>query len=272
MKSLTLNRPEYTDSLTKSLVFYLDDGFYASSVINTSGYLVKISHPEFTNGQVWGSKKKNWDWLYPPNITANPSALGNTVNFRDGLIVFNSPQSSVYCEYKYRPITIIDALENDFFRGEGGSLNVYDGSYRENAIQLPLIAIEYAGVRKSVPYGLGGYAKVITDEFLLNVFAPTKDLCERLCDILFEQSEQDFQVFDYKQANSQGYLPLNDDGYLNNVSGTYNYLCSQFPVSGLFNSNASIMETIIEKVKPLTKGLFHSTVRFKIDTTRKMGV
>lgn len=273
MKSLSLNQPEFSDSLVKSLVYYLDDGFLSTGTLNTSGNLVKVEHPEYPAGRVWGSRKKNWSWSNPPVVYANNVLVttGYTVNYKDGLIIFDTAKASAFAQYTYKQLLVIDALDHPFFRGDASTIDVYNGSYRPEATQVPMIAIELGGSH-SKPFELGNYNRSVYQDILLNVITNNKPDCTKIADLLEQQIDDVFRLFNYKESVRSGLVPLNDDGFLVNSNGTYNNLCATYPFTPAVNWNASIDDAEKEQTRKLTKDLYHCTVRYEVCSVLKMSV
>lgn len=274
MKSLNLNQPDFSESLMKSIIYYLDDGFLSTGTVNTSGTLSRISHPEYTAGQVYGSSKKNWSWDYEPQVYVNSALVtsGYTVNYKDGLIIFNSVQpSSVFARYTYKQVLVLDAEEIPFFRGDSKSFDVYTGTYRPEAVQLPVLALELGG-SKSEPFELGNYSRDVNQQVLINVIAATKADCAKLADLLYQQVDANVNLFDYKQAFRSGLVPLNDDGELVNQSGTYTNLHSTYPFTPSVDHMAHIEDSEKENIRKISNNLYHCTVRYDVSSVLKMSV
>lgn len=268
LKSFNLNQSNYSKIISQSIISWLDYAFYNDGgYVNTSGNLKRVSHPKYSDGKVWGSNKKNWIWETEPSI----SGSGYTINYRDGLVIFNTSQTSVSASYSYRNVFVFDTKDNDFFRSDSGSLDVYEGVYRENSIQLPAIGIEL-GSSHSNPHALGTYSRDVRQDVLFNIFHKNSEIVERLSDILYNQVDSHVSLFDYYQSYSSGDFPLNLDGTLMNQSGTYNNLIKNYPYKQARNYSCYINNTEIESVYKLDNGLYHGTVRFTTEAELTMGV
>lgn len=269
LKSFDLNKPNYSKILSESIISWLDYSFYSDGgYVNTSGNLKQVSLPGYSGGMVWGSNKKNWVWEQD-NI--NISQSGYTINYRDGLVIFNSPQSGVYATYSVKNILIFDGKDNPFFRGEGATLNVYEGVYRENSIQLPCIAIEL-GSSNSNPYAVGTYERNVRQDIIFNIYHKNPEIVEKISDILFNQVDTGVPLFNFFRAFNSGDFPLNLDGTLINRSGTYNNLINSHPYTEARNYSCYITDTEIESISKLDNNLYHGTVRFETEAELSMGV
>lgn len=269
LKSFNLNQSNYSKVISQSIVSWLDYGFYIDGgYINTSGNLKKVDHPLYTSGKVWGSNRKNWVWEVD-NISVSNS--GYTINYRDGLVIFNTVQSSVSASYSFKSIFVFDTKDSSFFRGNSEVLDVYEGSFRENSIQLPAIGIEL-GSSNSNPHALGSYGRNVRQDVLLNVFHKNSEIVERISDILYNQVDSSIGLFDFYQSYSSGYFPTNLDGTLINRNGTYNNLINNYPYRQARNYSCYIEDTEIESVSKLDNDLYHGTVRFKTEAELSMGV
>ena len=273
MKSFSLNVPNYSENLTKSLVTWMDSGFSEYSTSHASGNLSKKAHPAYADGYVWGSNLKNWSWENPVYVYVGGilQTSGYSINYRDGLIIFNTIKSNANADYYYKKVEVIDAKDNDFFRGENSHLNVFEGTYRPNAVQLPLVAIETADTN-SKGYELGSYTRDVTKNILINVITKTKEDCEKISDAISRQIDGNFSLYDYDQAKRSGFYPLNDDGFLINISGTYNALASGYQLSISLNSRGYIDDAEQEDVTKLNNNLYHCTIRYKVSTILNMNI
>lgn len=269
LKSFDLNQSNYSKVISESIISWLDYGFYsASGYVNTSGNLKMVDHPKYSAGQVWGSNKKNWVW---ETDNTSFSQIPDNINYRDGLIIFNTPQASVYGEYSYKNIFIFDVKDNSFFRGDSKSIDVYEGTFRENSIQLPSIGVEL-GSSNSRPHAIGTYDRVVRQDVLLNVIHRKSEIVEKICDILYNQVDSNVFLFDFYRAYSSGDIPLNFNGTLSNRSGIYTNLVSIHPYRQARNNSCYIEDSEIESVSKLDNNLYHGTVRFETSAELSMGI
>jgi hypothetical protein len=269
LKSFDLNKPNYSKVLSESVISWIDYGFYSeNSYINTSGNLKRVNHPNYSGGMVWGSNKKNWVWEQD-NITISQS--GYTINYRDGLVIFDSVQTNVYASYSTKNIFVFNAKDNPFFRGDSKELLVYEGVYRENSLQLPCIALEL-GSSNSNPNAIGTYERNVRQDIILNIFHKNPDIVEKISDVLYQQIDSNIFLFDVYRSYSSGDYPLNFDGTLMNRSGTYNNLVNTHPFTQARNYSCYIKDSEIESVYRLDNNLYHGTVRFETEAELSMGI
>ena len=273
MKSFNLNVPDYSESLTKSLVTWMDSGFATYSTAHSSGNLSQKSHPAYAAGYVWGSNVKNWRWDAPAYVYVGGvlQTSGFQINYRDGLVIFSSSKTNANAEYDYKKIDVIDAKDNDFFRGEASHLTVFDGTYRANAVQLPLVAVETADT-DSDGYELGSYTRDVITTILVNVIAKTKEDCNKIADAVYRQIDGTFELYNFNQANRSGFYPLDAEGFLVNSSGTYNALVSGYPVSISLNNRGYIENADRENVNKLNNNMYHCTIRYYVSTVLDMNI
>jgi len=269
LKSFDLNKPNYSKVLSQSIVSWLDYAFYSfGAYTNTSGNLSIVSMPGYSGGMVWGATKKNWVWEQD-NISISQS--GYTINYRDGLVYFNTVQSGVYASYSLKNIFVFDGKDNPFFRGDAGLLEVHQGSFREHAVQLPCIALEL-GSSNSYPHAIGTYERDVRQDIIFNIFHKNPEVVEKISDILYNQVDSHIALFDFFRAYNSGDFPLNFNGTLTNRSGTYNNLINTHPYTEARNYSCYINNTEIESVSKLDNSLYHGTVRFETEAELSMGV
>ena len=269
LKSFNLNQSNYSKIISQSIVSWLDYAFYTDGgYVTTSGNLKKVDHPLYPTGRIWGSNKKNWVWEID---NTSISGSGYTINYIDGLVIFNSVQSSVTASYSFKNIFVFDTKDNSFFRGNSDVLDVYDGVYRENSIQLPAIGLEL-GSSNSNPYALGTYSRNVRQDVLLNVFHSNSEVVEKISDILYNQVDSNVFLYDFYRAYSSGDYPLDFDGTLINRSGNYTNLVETHPFTSAKNSSCYITDTEIESVSKLENNLYHGTVRFVTEAELSMGI
>lgn len=273
IKSFNLQEPNFSTVLSKSIVSWLDDSFFNDGgYSNYSGVLTPKSHPRFSNNRTYGHKHKNWVWQ-SGTISVFVNGVLNTdnlINYRDGLVIFNSPPSgTITCSYNYKFLDIFDAKDNAFFRGDSKSFEVYDGNFRENSIQLPCIAVELGG-SNSDPVELGSYSRDIKKTIILNVFHKNSTIVERISDVLAKQIDTQFFLYDFIQSHNSGLSPISSDGFLNNSSGTYENLVNSYPFYGVRNNSCYIESSEIESVSRIDNNLFHGTVRYETSSEYRM--
>lgn len=272
LKSFSLDDNDYSNNLIKNVISWLNDGFYSNGeYTNTSGLLSRVDHPEYLDGQVWGSNKKNWCWENSVVVKVNNVVnTANTVDYINGLIIFSGVvNTSVYAEYSFRNVYIVDG--NDInYKGSYGKFDVYDGTYRENALQLPAIVIE-SGRSTSTPLELGGYSRIVAKQLLLNVLHRNSNTVDRISNILYNQVDTNVSMYDFDAAYASGVYPVDFDGTLLNSNGNYNYLCDNYPYDKARNSYFYIDSTEDEGSQRLPNNLYHNTIRYNTVAELNMG-
>lgn len=273
-KSFNFKKTSYTKNVDESLVMWLDYNFFNDGAYyqHSNTVLSKVDHPLYSNNLVYGSNRKNWVWESGTvNVTVNNSPVSNyTIDYTDGLVIFNTPPNgTVRASYSYKAIQIINGKDNKFFRGANTGFDVYDGVFREDSLQMPSIVVEHARNR-SEPSELGNYSRNIYETKHLYLYHSNADLLERISDVLINQVDTYFGVFDFDASHRSGIYPLNN-GVLINVSGTYPNLVRDYQLHGLRNSNVYIMDARKEKIQDLKNDLFYSTIAYDLSSEFNMG-
>lgn len=273
LKSFDLNHPDYNNNLVKNIISWIDDGFYQDGgYFTTSGNLSKVDHPEYVTGQVWGSNRKNWSWRDPVTVRVNNVVNTlNSIDYINGLVIFSGViTGTVNVQYSYKHIYIVDGKDIDF-KASYGKFDVYDGTYRENALQLPAIVVDL-GSSSSKPLELGGYSRTVSKNVLLNIFHRDNGLVERISDILFNQVESSIPLFNFDTAYASGSYPLDFNGFLLNVSGTHSNLSQNYPYTQAATHSADIYSSENEGSKKIANNLYHNTIRWEVKSDLKMGI
>lgn len=272
-KSFVLSTP-YSLILSRSLQAWLDYSFYNSGalkVVNNQVF-VKQKYPNVSNNRVWGGLYKNWH--HKAAVTpVFPSGANNsyTINYKEGLIIFNEDKASCSCSYTYKPISVIDSRDNEYFRGEAFKLVAYEGTFKEHSIQLPCIAIEIANIF-SRPEQIGSYSRDVNARVSLYTFAESLEQSDRITNVLHNQIDSNFKLFNYELANGNADLPFNPNGTAQNLLSDYITLTEDYPYSKSVNSIAHIYDAEIESMQKLPNGMYYNTVNYDIRSVLTMGL
>ena len=272
-KSFNLNDSGPSENVSKSLVMWLDDQFYkASGYASTDEVLVLADHPSYDEGRAWATSKKNWVWeddlhsLYQNGLPLS----GYSINHEQGLVILDTADTNAIISgyYSYKHILVIDGDSNDAFRGSNIDAP-YSGVYREKALQTPLLAIEL-GPSSSDPLEIGSFSRIDKPEYILNVYHKNKLVVQRITDILYEQVDNNFGLFDFGKAYRSGLYPIELNGELINQSGRFDYLVENCPWNGSLTGFAHIESTEKEGIQRISNNLFHGTVRFRLECELSM--
>lgn len=212
----------------------------APSYFNSPNRLRPVSDPNFTTGKVWQTYRKNLVWesgcggtVEPISIsgvyvngvlkTRTDATYGHYINYRDGLVVFNSgiPTSTVVeMNYSFKNVWIdtYDSMVNQemqFNTLDGNSFgSTSGGAYfplSQSRVQLPAIGIEIVPTRQFKPYELGG-GQWIENKVLFHIFTETDADANRLIDLVSYQSDLRFFLYNSNTMAASGAFPLTPSG------------------------------------------------------------
>lgn len=219
-----------------------DNNLYGT---NQHAQLIPVSDPSYDSGQVWQSIRKDWVWetgiafngtsplaisgIYIDGVFNENNGLNYSVNYPDGRIVFENPQSTtseIKLNYSYRNIQTYRASDSpwlytlqynsfntsnpDIVRSEDGDWSI--GS--NHRIQLPAVVIEAVARSKSYPYELGSNDIVIDQDIEFHVLAETKNERNKILDILRLQQDLVFLLYDTNELAQNDKYPLDHNGDL----------------------------------------------------------
>lgn len=213
------------------------------------------------DGQVWQSPFRQWVYesgvpldgtnvSTPPIVASglyiegafrptNDSAFGHTIDYINGRIIFNSPQSldlKVNAAYSARQVRI--AFEHDFNQQfQKGFLESKYGTNPLSSMQMvypsgifqpfPAVFIE-VGNRTMTAYELGNRSAIIKDKVILHVWALDDMQRDNIVDILTSQWRKVIPMINFNRAP----LPL---------SGIYNTLSPEYvPYQEMLKNNKLI--------------------------------
>lgn len=255
-----IGQPTLTDILRTNLITFFDWGFvdkggYWNNTITTSGIyggnwnkLKPVRDPNYTNGRVWGSKRKNWVWetgtskgtpIAISGIFVNdnflPYGSGYYVDYINGQVIFDSARSlsdTVQLEYSFKWINVMDAravpwirkLQTQSFRVDDAMYIVSSGENIELAqsrIQLPAVAIELVVDRRYKGHALGGYGKNAFTDVIYHVIAEDDTTVGHLLDIISMQDDKTIFVFSPERMANNNAFPLDSRGEISSGVLTY---------------------------------------------------
>ncbi len=262
-------------------------GGFTNISIPTSGIysqdfsrLRPISDPNYSSGQVWGSRK---DWVYetgiyyenltggftyPTSVSVTVNGISNTgyfVDYPNGQVIFNSPVTgTVKANYSYRNVQLYKASEvpqwkelqqNSFRTDSVQYLQSQSGVwslFADKRIQLPAIIIETIPVGRSRGVELGGRTLDAIREVQFTILSDNDVELKNLIDIVNLQSSKKLKMFDINEVD----YPLNYRGQLTGTSIYTNYLTdSPYIFRGMYLSDSRIVA-----LRPIHPKLFTSAV------------
>jgi len=259
--------------------------------INKHSQLVPVADPDYTDGQVWQSIRKDWVWekgvsfngtqpIEISIVSVNGTVIPNDksqyfVNYPQGQIVFNTPQpidAIIQVEHSYRHIQTYRASDSPWFnylqtntfntsnpditRLEDGDWSIA-GNHR---VQLPAIIIESVPRSRSYPYELGNNDIVIEQDIAFYVLAENKNDRNKILDILRLQQDLTFILYDTNEVSQNDAFPLDHNGDLKTyISLMYPGLVDTYPWRKSFIKNMSLFE--IDSVAPeFHRGMARATI------------
>ena len=271
-KSFNLKESDFAKNLTHSIKDWMEHNFFQDGgYFFHSGVLTQGNHPSYSSSQVFQSNNKNWVWesgsvdIFVNNIPAS----GYEINYRDGLVIFNTqPSGVVSASYNYKFLDI-NRFEDDVDKSSYNPIDIHSLVFKDKILSLPGIIIELGGSNSS-PYELGSFSRDIYQTILVNIYAKKGDIVNKIGKVLEKQVDSYVKLYNYEQSYSSGYYSIGLDGTLNNQLATYNNLCDIYPDTNVSNSEVFIKNSEFEKKQKLENNLYHGTVRFEILATSKM--
>lgn len=201
-----------------------------------------------------------------------PSGSGNysyRVNYPLGRVTFNnnvSASSNIKAEYSYRHIQTHKANDNNWWKevqkelyGPPKNNNEYS-LVSTHKIQMPAIIIELTPRTILNPFELGSTANIIIQDILLHVICTNSAQRNNILDILLEQKDNTFYLYDLNLVVKNKHTPLDQYGSINNDGKNYNTLVEEYPTSWCLIKNSNISE-----LNSFSSSLHHGVVRWSIE-------
>lgn len=259
----SFSEPTIIETLERNLISFFDYGLLnIGAFVNvrkpTQGLkggdnhiLRKVNDPNYADGRVWQSFRKNWVWennlswstqpinvsgIYVNNIfqPATGVAFSHKIDYPNGRVIFNSPvpaASSVSCEYSYKLVTICNADDNwmrdvqfDSFNSSDSDFPASSGNFTQlpqNRIQFPVAGIQIPDRRNWRGLELGG-GSWMSQDAIVYVLAENDSYRDKLIDVFSLQKGKTIYLYNMNSMAKDGKLPLNYDGSINS-SGIRNY-------------------------------------------------
>lgn len=276
---------------------FLSIGGYRNVTIPTtqgvggSGHVLKpVQDPNFVDGRVWQSNRKNWVWesgveyagtqpiqisgVYVNGVFKSPTTSGyqHYVDYPRGQVVFNTaiPTGSIVTlNYSYKMVNVIGMDEVTTYNMQFNSTNYGDAHYdqigsgnynrlADQRVQFPLIVVQSIDRRDFEGLMLGG-GLVINTDVLFHVFAETEAECNNIADILSTQDDRYLVFFDVYRIAQSGLFPLDYRGA--KVSNPRMYPQFANADSGFYYNAAFWHDTSVQGHRRVREDLFNTIIR-----------
>lgn len=260
------------------------------SNVNQQSRLLPVADEQFVDGQIWQGIRKDWVFesgahpsgqqpILISGLTVDgvfhPYPSGDfSINYPDGYVIFDNPiaiGSDVEMEYSYRNIQVYRAsdaewfsqLQYDTFNNSNPDIQrMEDGNWSiagNHRIQLPAIIIDPISRSNSLPYEIGSYGLVVSQDIGMYVLAETKNERNKIIDILRLQQGITIQMYDTNLVSQNQAYPLNEYLDLNPSGLMYPALTQTFPHYKCYFRTINLFEIV--SLKPnLHQGLARATV------------
>lgn len=268
---------------------------------NSQSILKPTSDPNFDDGQIWQTMRKDWVWedgvqfsgtssiysepilisgiyinnIFYPEGSGDPS-YSYTIDYINSRVVFDKPIPSltnINMEYAYRWAQIYTYDHAKWwqqlqYRTDDNALHFNQISqgdfslFSNNRIQLPSIVIESIPRGMSRPYNLGDKSLIMDQEVLLHIIAENRYDRNILIDILRLQQDKVINMYDTNIVIKNGVYPYNIDGSLNINRLKYNELLSN---ATYLYKKAMIKDVFASDVESFSPFLSESSVRLKLE-------
>lgn len=253
-----------------------------------------VQDPQYTDGQIWESHRKNWVWQ--SGVSSSPSPLVGTddanpgvsgvyvddvfystattgtyahhIDHANGRVVFDSPvdaDSVVEAEFSYNYISVEYANGLPWFtelqyRSENSANFTTTASgdwsqFSRNRQQLPAIGVELTNGRSFRGYQLGG-GQYVDIPVLFHCVAEDSYTRDQMVDVVSLQNDKTFKMYDQNAIATSSEFPIDYRGVP--VSGAQSFpdLVSNFPGRFLRFKDATV-----DSVYNLSSRLYVGTVR-----------
>lgn len=241
------------------------------------------------DGYRWISIRKEWvyeDITYTDinSNTINPlspaiyvnnvlQASGYTINYPEGMVIFETAQDitdTVQAAYSYRYVhtyvsddvpwwkelqqNSFDLNSLHFTQSTCGDWNI--GS--EHRVQMPVIIIDCVPVGSLSGYALGETKRKATQAVLFHVFTESKDMRNKIVDIIRMQGECSFCTFNADYAAMDSALPIACGGDPTGLE--YDDLVDTYPWANIWTG-----KPVVRALDTLKCGLFEARIDMPLE-------
>jgi hypothetical protein len=258
-----------------------------------------VSDPRYSTGMVWEGFRQ--DWVYESGVeyaiqpvaisgvyvngafvpAASTGTYAHHIDYPRGRVVFDNPLPStttVQCEYSYRKVRLTSADEPWWQEVQLDSLRIDDPAFlqaasgawnilAENRIQLPAIVVESVmRVGRLEPFQIGNTSRVHRQDVCFHVLTESPFDRKQLHDILVEQWQQRFYLYDKNAVLAADAFPLTGDGQLRPGASGYPALVED-PSQGGYRWRVCEWHGVRSEERDTLPPLYGVTVRatFEID-------
>lgn len=285
---------------------FLNIGGFININIPTSGIypgsayhqLKPVSDPNFTEGRVWQTVKKDIVWETGVDYTTQPikvsgvyinntlyptptgsGSYGYQINYPLGRVVFNQPipvNTNANMAYAYRWCqthrassspwwTELQKLSLDsspqFQQTNKGDFNIS----ANQRIQMPCIIIEPVARSNMKPWQIGANDFVIDQDILLHIFAENAHDKNKLADIIRLQKHKTIILYDSYIVINSGIYGLSYNGSINPSGTTYPNIVQN---SNYQSYKCFFKDTQIIDMETINNNLFWCTIRLTTEVIR----
>lgn len=294
--------PTISEVIRDNIITFLDYGFtshggYTNVNIPQSGLyggyfhiLKPVDHPNYTDGTVWESPRKNWVWendleIGTPiqisglfiNNTYYPNGSGYYIDYRNGRVVFDSAKalsSTITIAHSEKWVAVVNASDHSIFRrvqslsyrpedyvpGSG-----YNTELTENRLQLPCIAVQVMSDRSYEGAELG-HARWAKTDVIFYILAEDDSTVSKIADIVAHQDEKTLNLFDPKKIAEANAFPLDYRGSIASGNMTYPNLIlpsgsGGYMYTSVNNGKFRFYNTHASRGSWLTDNIYQATVK-----------
>lgn len=246
--------------------------------------LAPVKDPNYADGKVWQSSRMNWVWetgvsvgtpIQPTGIYVNNTFIssGYNIDYKNGRVIFDNPvavSSNIKISHSQKYISVLPASNIPFFKNIQRYSNRVDSNQflirgsgdwatlGETRIQLPAIAIEVTPTTDTKPYQLGG-GKWMHNNIIYHVITQYGWQLNNILDVIAEQDDTSFNLFNPNQALNSGVYPFDASNYLRPQAlngGMYPQLVQNFKYRDCFIFNTSKPE-----ITQLSSDLYYGNIK-----------
>ena len=258
--------------------------------------LVTDPDPDYDQGQIWESCRKDWVWEndisytnaksgdtitpYVVEIKVDGSVVTNyIVNYPQGQIIFDTAidvDSEVTAKYSSRQIQTYIANDTDWWNQLQFSSNRVDDEFflqtdtgtwtigSEKRIQMPTIIIEAVPRTRSTGLELGNGAMWVEQDVYCHVIAEDRRLRNDVMDALLRQFYKTIILFSTDAIATANDFPLNYRGEIEDADNTFPMLSSLYPYARCQFVNIDAFQ--VESINPkLFNGIVKMTCKVAVD-------
>jgi hypothetical protein len=203
-----------------------------------------VEDPQYTDGQVWETVRKDWVWETGVEYSSEPihisgvylddtlyatgdATYAHHYNYPLGRVVFDSAipvTTDVQMNYSYRWLQTYVADEAPWWQElQYGSTRPDDlqfdisgsgewGSNSPHRVQFPAIVLECVPRGTSRPFEIGNNSLILEQDMLFHALGETRHDRNQIVDILRSQTDRTMWLFDSDKVARSGIYPLDYQG------------------------------------------------------------